>query len=93
MVANEITHLISGNRGGWFPARKDQIDAYEAFTLDSTLSGVFRFNLFNGGYYNLRENSNGQSNRWTEIQDRTGDKKWRRILDLTHIFGIAPNPI
>ena len=30
----ELTHLIAGDKGGWWTAKKDQIYAYEKFAND-----------------------------------------------------------
>ena len=75
----EIFVIISGDYGGWFPAREEQINALKAFLRQKI--HMFKYNIPNSNneFYMIRSRSEGQSNRWVEIQDRNGSKKWRKI--------------
>ena len=87
-IKNEIKFLISGDNGGWLLARKEQIDAYFAF-LSQDLVSELKFTVSTGNYYMVRSRTVGQSNSWVEIQDRSGERKWRLIKQLE----LSPNPV
>ena len=85
---NEVRMLISGDKGGWWPARNEQIEAYENFIAKGLTTSPSRIEVGKGDYYMLRENYTDQSNRWVEIQDRQKTGKWRQVLWLES----APKP-
>jgi hypothetical protein len=66
--------------GKMLDPRPLQIEAFDKFlgVYDGT-GRTFKISVSDGSYYNIRENHNGQSDRWFEIQDRTGFKQWRKI--------------
>ena len=78
----EFNYVISGNNGGWWRARSDQIEAYNAFFSPDQDQPTFKYTTRTGDYYYIRSRSEGQSNRWHEIQDRTSPHKWRMIRQL-----------
>jgi len=66
--------------GKMLDPRPLQIEAFNNFLgfYDGT-ARTFKIHVSDGSYYNIRENNNGQSDRWFEIQDRSGSKQWRKI--------------
>ena len=82
--------FVSGDNKEWWFARDHQVDAYNAFISQDT-TNCLKF-VFNNGkeYVKIRGCSDGQNNRWVEIQDRTPPHKWRVIsfLDIPK----APSP-
>ena len=78
----ELNYLIAGDKGGWWPAKNDQVYAYEKFVEDYGGERCHKIKISSGGYYMVRENHEGQSNRWIEIQDRVKPYKWRTIQYL-----------
>ena len=66
--------------GKMLDPRPLQIEAFNNFLeLYDGAGGTHKVHVSDGSYYNIRENNNGQSERWFEIQDRSGSKKWRKI--------------
>ena len=66
--------------GKMLDPRPLQIEAFNNFlALYNGVGGTYKVHVSNGSYYNIRENNNGQSDHWFEIQDRSGSKKWRKI--------------
>ena len=82
----EITFLISGDNGGWFVPRANQIKAYYDFMHPQNTRS--KIPVSDDEYYMFRKKSETQNVRWTEIQDRTFPHKWRRIMGLAE----APPP-